>query len=114
MYFSVFAAETNAVNVRWRIIVSYGSKMYKWEKYLAFLRFFCVCLFAILNQNFEAARNHVEIWQNCRLDEYLIAIFLFLKIFFLGPRDPFFLKDLGHPREFKIGTIMIKYGTFVD
>jgi len=41
--------------------------------------------------------NHVEIWHNCRLDEYLLLF-----------------KDLGHPREFKNGTIMLKFSTLVN
>jgi len=38
------------------------------------------------------------------LDEYLVFFILFLW-------EPFCSKDLGHSRELKNGTIMLKFGT---
>jgi len=47
--------------------------------------------------------------------KFLLAIiFLFFQIFIFGPVGPFFPKDLGHPKELKNGTIMLKFGTLVD
>jgi len=50
-----------------------------------FLRFFCLFVVAISSQYFgqpKEVRNHVEIWHNYRLDEYLLLLFFYY--FFLN------------------------------
>jgi len=39
---------------------------------------------------------------------------IFSKSSFLDPWDPFCPKNLVHPREFKNGAIILKFGTLMD
>jgi len=51
-------------------------------------------------------------WMNTFITDYYC--FFFSKSSFLDPWDPFCHKDLGHPGEFKNGTIILKFGTLID